>query len=46
VGLARVKRRTWYRVRVGRLSDRYEAKALQVALKMKERYTQAYLTSH
>ena len=42
--VARVNDRRWYRVRVGRLAGLEEAKTLQGTLKIKERYTQAYLT--
>ncbi len=42
--VARVNGRRWYRVRVGRLAGLEEAKTLQGTLKIKERYTQAYLT--
>ena len=44
VVVARVNGRRWYRVRVGRLAGLEEAKTLQGTLKIKERYTQAYLT--
>jgi cell division septation protein DedD len=44
VVVARVNGRRWYRVRVGRLAGLEEAKTLQGTLKIKERFTQAYLT--
>jgi cell division septation protein DedD len=42
---ARVNGSLWYRVRIGHLADVEEAKTLHETLKMKERYSQAYLTS-
>ncbi|MGH7831781.1 MAG: SPOR domain-containing protein [Candidatus Binatia bacterium] len=42
---ANIKGRTWYRVRVGRLATREEAKTLQDSLKKKENYTNAITVS-
>jgi cell division septation protein DedD len=42
---ARVNGPLWYRVRIGHMADVKEAKKLHETLKMKERYSQAYLTS-
>lgn len=42
---ANIKGRTWYRVRVGRLATREEAKALQDTLKKKDSYANAITVS-
>lgn len=42
---ANIKGKTWYRVRVGRLTTREEAKALQETLKKKEKYANAITVS-
>ncbi len=44
VVVVRINGRKWYRVRVGRLAGLEEAKTLQGTLKIKERFTHAYLT--
>ena len=41
----KIKGRTWYRVRVGRLATQEQAKELQKTLKRKENITQSFTTS-